>query len=131
MNPPNLFVTAPTRTTLNRYRNPSTGDHASGTSGPFGYALEGSFGTVNTSAGGNTHAIYQCLVGGRDFMTSISANCEGTQFRGLIGYLYDSPPGPENTPVRRCRIAANGEHFDSPTANCEGHIVETILGYST
>jgi subtilisin family serine protease len=119
----------PGRATLNRYRNLSTGDHASATSPPGGYALEGGIGTVNTSAAPGTHPIYQCLVGGRDFMTSLASNCEGTQFIGVIGFLYDSPPGPGNTPVRRCRIGS--EHFDSPTSNCEGQIVEGILGYST
>ena len=125
----NVNVPQPVKATLNRYRNPSTGDHASATSPPAGYALEGSMATVNTGPGAGTHPIYQCLVGGRDYMTSLAANCEGTAFVGVIGYLYDSPPGPGNFPIRRCRIGA--EHFDSPSANCEGQIVEGILGYST
>jgi hypothetical protein len=33
--------------------------------------------------------------------------------------------------IRRCRVAGNGNHFDSATGNCEGQVVEHILGYST
>jgi subtilisin family serine protease len=117
----------PSKLTLNRYLG--GGDHASATSAPPGHVLEGALGTVNTAAGAGTHPIYQCLVGGWDYMTSLASNCEGTTFIGVIGYLYDSPPGGANFPIRRCRIGS--EHFDSATSNCEGQIVEGILGYST
>ncbi len=119
----------PVKLTLNRYR--AGADHASGTSAPAGYALEGALGTVNTVSGAGTHPIYQCRVGGWDYMTSLSPTCEGTTVVGVIGYLYDSPPSAANHPIRRCRVAGNGNHFDSPTSNCEGQIVEGILGYST
>jgi subtilisin family serine protease len=121
----------PGKTWLNRYLN-SRGDHATGISAPFGYVKEGDgFGWVNTAASAGTHPIYQCLVAGRDYMTSTAANCEGTTFIGVIGYMYDSPPTGANQPVRRCRVTATGDHFDSVTSYCEGQIAEGILGYTT
>ncbi|HEY0637794.1 MAG TPA: S8 family peptidase [Pseudonocardiaceae bacterium] len=119
----------PTKATLNRYRAGS--DHASGTSAPAGYALEGSFGTVNTVAGAGTHPIYQCRVAGWDYMTSVAPNCEGTTLVGVIGYLLDAPASGANHAIYRCRVPGNGNHFDSPSSNCEGQVVEGILGYST
>jgi subtilisin family serine protease len=119
----------PAKATLNRYRKGS--DHASGTSAPSGYPLEGALGTVNTTPGPGTHPIYQCLVGGWDFMTSLASNCEGTTVVGVIGYLADAPASSANHPIRRCRVASTGNHFDSASANCEGQIVEGVLGYST
>jgi subtilisin family serine protease len=123
-----LFTTLPppAKATLFRYRSGT--DHASATSTPAGYALEGPLGTVNTAPGAGTHPIYQCRVGGWDYMTSLASNCEGTQVVGVIGYLNDSPGGHA---IYRCRVPGNGNHFDSPAANCEGQIVEGILGYST
>ncbi|GAA1293395.1 S8 family peptidase [Saccharothrix xinjiangensis] len=118
----------PAKATLNRYRRGN--DHASATSAPAGHALEGPIGTVNTAAGAGTHPIYQCLVNGWDYMTSLSANCEGTTVVGVIGYLLDAPASGANHPIRRCLVAGNGNHFDSPSANCEGQVVEGLLGYS-
>jgi len=115
--------------TLNRYVN-SSWDHVSARSAPGGYTLEGPLGNVNTAPAPGTHAIYQCRVGGWDYMTSFAANCEGTAFIGIIGYLYDSQPSPANHPIRRCRTSRY-EHFDSIASNCEGQIFEGILGYST
>ncbi|MFE9747071.1 S8 family peptidase [Saccharothrix saharensis] len=118
----------PGKAALNRYRKGT--DHASGTSAPAGYALEGGIGTVATAAAAGTHPIYQCLVRGWDYMTSLTANCEGTAVVGVIGYLLDAPASGANHPIHRCRVAGNGNHFDSPDANCEGQVVEGVLGYS-
>ncbi|MFZ1249657.1 MAG: PA14 domain-containing protein [Candidatus Saccharimonadales bacterium] len=76
-----------------------------------------------------THALYSCLAWGWDQMVSPDPNCEGQQKVGFIGYAYDTPQANGLTaPIRRCVIGA--DHFISHTDNCEGFIVENILGYA-
>ncbi|QLD25242.1 hypothetical protein HXZ27_14320 [Micromonospora carbonacea subsp. aurantiaca] len=83
---------------------------------------------MHTSAVAGTHALYQCQVGS-DRFTSLSAGCEGKTFLGVIGYVYDAPPAAPSQVFYRCRVRSNGEHFDSPDANCEGQIAEGSHGY--
>ncbi|HEY0698732.1 MAG TPA: S8 family peptidase [Micromonospora sp.] len=104
-------------------------DHVSSTTHPGGsYVAEGSLGKVQTTQVAGTHPLYQCQIGS-DRFTSISANCEGQAFLGVIGYAYDAPPASPNQRLFRCVVSSNGEHFDSPDPNCEGQRVETLLGY--
>jgi subtilisin family serine protease len=93
-----------------------------------GYQREAMLGSVRTSPEAGTRPIYQCLVGGWDYMTSIDSNCEGQRIIGLIGYVYTSPPAGSSQIIYRCRMN-HGDHFDSPSSNCEGQIAEGPIGY--
>ncbi|ROO62361.1 subtilisin family serine protease [Micromonospora sp. Llam0] len=127
-----LFVAqgAPSPTAV-LYRFWNGRDHVSSTDTSFsGYQREGALGTVRTSQVSGTRALYQCRVGGWDYMTSIDANCEGQQVIGRIGYAYTSPPSGSYRTLYRCRMSS-GDHFDSIASNCEGQIVEGRLGYLT
>ncbi|WP_229401416.1 S8 family peptidase [Micromonospora okii] len=105
-------------------------DHVSSTTHPGGgYAAEGSLGRVHTGQVSGTHPLYQCLTGS-DRFTSLQANCEGRVGLGLIGYVYSSPPGAAHSPIYRCLVRSNGEHFDSNDPNCEGQITEGLNGYT-
>ncbi len=111
---------------FNRYR--SSNDHVSARSAPStAYQFEATLGRVQTTQVAGTRPLYQCRVGGWDYMTSLSSTCEGQTVVGTIGYIYSAPPAAANIALRRCRVGA--EHFDSVTTNCEGQIVEGILGY--
>jgi subtilisin family serine protease len=127
---PNLLLSvensAPAGTaTLFRHVNR---DHISTTSHVVpGYQFEGSLGRVLTRQAAGTHALYQCLVSGWDYMTSADPNCEGQTRVGVIGYVYTSPPSVSSLPLYRCLIG--GDHFDSPDRNCEGQIYEHLHGY--
>ncbi|MFY1698150.1 S8 family peptidase [Solwaraspora sp. WMMA2101] len=106
-------------------------DHISSTATSIaGYQREGPLGSVRTSPEAGTRPLYQCLVSGWDYMTSLDSNCEGQRVVGLIGYAYTAPPAGSYLTVRRCRMSS-GDHFDSTTSNCEGQIVEGLLGYLT
>ncbi|WSA12883.1 S8 family peptidase [Micromonospora sp. NBC_01813] len=104
-------------------------DHISSTATSIaGYQREGSLGSVRNSPEAGTRPLYQCLVSGWDYMTSLDSNCEGQRVIGLIGYAYTAPPAGSHYTLRRCRMSS-GDHFDSTTSNCEGQIVEGLLGY--
>lgn len=118
-----------TSTVLGRFYQPSNGDHmAIITSPPAGYGQEQTYGYLLNSQISGTHPLYTCMNAGWDEMTSGASNCEGTAYRGLLGYAYDSAPsGVGSVALRRCTIGA--DHFDSITSNCEGQNVEGIIGY--
>ncbi|MFY1635545.1 S8 family peptidase [Solwaraspora sp. WMMB335] len=127
-----LFVAqgAPSPTAI-LYRFWNGRDHISTTATSVsGYQREGSLGTVRTSQLTGTHALYQCLVGSWDYMTSLDSNCEGQRVVGVIGYAYTSPPAGSYRTLYRCRVSS-GDHFDSSASNCEGQITEGRLGYLT
>jgi subtilisin family serine protease len=105
-------------------------DHVSSTTHPGGaYVAEGSLGRVHTGQVSGTHPLYQCLTGS-DRFTSLQANCEGKVGLGVIGYVYSSPPGEAHSPIYRCRVRSNGEHFDTNDPNCEGQITEGLNGFT-
>ncbi|WBB80420.1 S8 family peptidase [Micromonospora sp. WMMD882] len=112
------------------YRHVNGPDHISSTSVSVGgYVNEGVLGKVRTTSATGTKPIYQCLVAGSDYMTSVDAGCEGQTPAGLIGYVYDSPPAQPHQAFYRCLVINAGDHFDSPDANCEGQITESLMGY--
>ncbi|WP_432904179.1 S8 family peptidase [Micromonospora matsumotoense] len=104
-------------------------DHVSSTTHPGGsYQAEGSLGKVLTAQLAGSHPLYQCQVG-NDRFTSVSANCEGRTFLGVIGYAYDSPPAAPYQLLYRCITRGGADHFDSPDPNCEGQNSEGTQGY--
>ncbi|MEU7978538.1 hypothetical protein AB0B63_08405 [Micromonospora sp. NPDC049081] len=122
-NPP-----SPGTATLTRYFWPGR-DHVSSATYPGGsYQAEGSLGKVLTAQVAGSHPLYQCQIN-NDRFTSVSANCEGRTFLGVIGYAYDGPPAAAHLLLYRC-ITSNGvDHFDSPDPNCEGQNSEGTQGY--
>ena len=117
--------------TLGRYNN-GTNDHLTLTWGvPNSYYLESSLGGVyKTGAVAGTKPLYACRVNS-DTFTSPDAGCEGQSILGRIGWVYNSPQAwPATVPVVRCTTNGEGEHFDSPDFNCEGHHPESVLGYA-
>jgi len=83
------------------------------------------FRATSTSSTG-LRPIYNCRVAGADAMLSGDAACEGVAIIGLVGYVFSASPG---IAFYRCRTGT-GEHFVSMSPNCEGTIVEFVLGYS-
>ncbi|WP_285788217.1 S8 family peptidase [Micromonospora sp. NBRC 101691] len=131
---PNRLLHVPSGTvtpgTATIYRHVNGPDHVSSTSlSVGGYTREGPLGKVHNTAVAGTKPIYQCVVGGWDYMTSVDSNCEGQGRAGLIGYVYDSPPSQPHQAFYRCLVRSNADHFDSTDANCEGQIVEGLTGY--
>ncbi|MBB5867296.1 subtilisin family serine protease [Allocatelliglobosispora scoriae] len=117
-----------TTVTLNRYWW-SGRDHISTTTFPGGsYQFEGSLGQLFTGPVAGTHALYSCKIN-NDTFTSLSANCEGRVYLGLLGYAYDGPPAGGSRVLFRCVARGSGEHFDSSDPNCEGQGSEGPLGY--
>jgi serine/threonine protein kinase len=126
---PSATPDPPPTVTLHRYYNGT--DHASLVGGPpsSSYHAENDIGVIYATGDvPGTHPLYACWLGSDEF-TSTSANCEGQEVIGQLGWVYDSAPGnPRTVPVMRCKIG--GEHFDSPRRDCEGQTVEGLLGYA-
>nr|MDT0667326.1 S8 family peptidase [Micromonospora sp. DSM 115978] len=104
-------------------------DHASLTSDPGGgYWVEHTLGYLYTSGDATgTRPVYTCLAGGTESFTSLSATCEGQPIGGQLGWLYASKPAEIATrPVYRCMIG--NDHFDSGASDCEGQVVESLIG---
>ena len=102
----------------------------------WGYHAESSVLLYSQPYGGSggtpapTRPIYRCYIWGWDHMTTTSANCEGASgtLESLLGYALTSPRS-GHVAWYRCRIAGGSEHFTSLSSNCEGHVVEGVLGY--
>jgi hypothetical protein len=98
-----------------------------------GYSAEGTLGfALSTEVDGATTPLYECLVGGWDYMTSVFSNCEGTTMIGRLGYIFPAsdsgtPYGLSEVQLFRCRAGA--DHFDSTSSDCEGQKVDGSLGY--
>lgn len=86
--------------------------------------------TAASTAPSGTQALYSCALTSGD-MTSLQSNCEGTGVTGvLLGYVWTTAPaGQASQLVYRCSQPANGDHFDSFQANCEGQHTDLALGY--
>ena len=97
---------------------------------PTGYFAEGTIGGDLSLVGGpGLHPLFACKVGG-DTFTSIQSNCEGQAGIGVLGFAYDAQQSvPVTRQLFRCTVSANGEHFDSIDAACEGQHVEYSLGW--
>ncbi|MGI5292114.1 LamG-like jellyroll fold domain-containing protein [Nonomuraea polychroma] len=112
------------------------GDHRSGNGPmPVEYRKEHTLGFYPPAGTPGTHMLYSCaaLTGTGSFnaFTSRQPECEGHKSLGPLGPVYTSPPsGIATRKVTRCRLGEGWqEHFDSLTADCEGHTVEGELGY--
>jgi peptidoglycan hydrolase-like protein with peptidoglycan-binding domain/beta-N-acetylglucosaminidase len=106
-----------------------------------GYSAEGTLGYAFTSpADGATQPLYECFIGGWDYMTSTSLTCEGQGVTGqLLGYVFpkkvDATGGVVAGPsadlptvqLKRCMIRA--DHFDSTQSNCEEQTAGGVLAY--
>ncbi|MFF5718279.1 hypothetical protein [Streptomyces buecherae] len=116
---------------LDRYL--SRTDHRSTVWGaPAGYRLEGSLGGLYTAPVQGAHALYSCADRG-DHYVSTQANCEGSgyTFVGRLGWAYSTPPaGVATLPLYRCLTRPDRQHFETNDANCEGQIVEGLLGHT-
>ncbi|ONH59845.1 hypothetical protein CcI49_13995 [Frankia sp. CcI49] len=119
---------APATVALVRYYNGA--DHTVLTGpAPAGYWAESTLGSIYQSGDvPGTYPLYACLIGSDSF-TSGSANCEGQQVVGVLGWVLNAQPAtPATRVIIRCRTSA-GEHFVSPDAACEGQTVEGAQGY--
>lgn len=106
------------------------GDHWSSVGGvPAGYRAEGRIGVLSLVERPDTRALYACL-DGVDAFSSLSADCEGARQVRLLGWIRTRAlPDETGYELRRCRVTATGERFDSTDASCEGQSVDTTLGY--
>ncbi|MCK9901816.1 serine/threonine protein kinase [Frankia sp. Cpl3] len=119
---------SPATVALVRYYNGA--DHTALTGpAPGGYWAESVLGSVYQSGDvPGTHPLYACWIGANSF-TSGSADCEGQQVAGVLGWVYASQPAaPATRAIIRCRTGG-GDHFVSPDSACEGQIVEGLQGY--
>lgn len=127
-----LGYLARVQSALNRYTNARGGGDHIVTAGavPASSALEQTLGFMLDHAGAGRHPLYSCAVGSDQFL-SPDATCEHQQVVGLEGWAYDNPPAvwPKVTPIYRCTVSANGEHFVSRDPRCEGQHTEGLLGY--
>jgi len=114
-------------TTLTRGYTASRGHWASSRILPSGFATERTWRLLREPAA-DTVPLYECQVGGHNLLTR-EAGCEGLRPLGPVGYARTSP-SPGSTPIYRCYIPGNGDHFISPDPNCEGQRTEQLLGHS-
>lgn len=136
------------RATIMRYNINAIPDHAAvyqeytiGT-WPFqstvGNAYEGMLGDALTGTAASTpgtHVIYECLRNSNDFFTTGNSNCEGYgagAIKSKLGALYDTRNSIATVPVYRCSRPqfSNGDHFDSNDPNCEGQMLDGLLGWA-
>jgi hypothetical protein len=95
-----------------------------------GFRYERTLGYLLPSGGPDRSPIYACVVAanGDRFLTSDSG-CEGQGTGQLQGYVWTTPPAsPRTVPLNRCK-QANGFHFSSESADCEGNALEGTLGW--
>jgi RHS repeat-associated protein len=109
------------------YRYVTSGDHVAAiTPPPPGSVDEGILGYLSTVQVPASHLVYSCKAGSDEFTSSVS-NCEGQQFIGQLGYIYETAPsGVPSVGLYRCTA---GDHFDSLVSNCEGQHLESLMGY--
>jgi hypothetical protein len=133
---PSPVLYLPGLTALQRWINPSSGDHWEATetgSAGTGYSFESSEGqlTAFTSAQpANTSVLYSCVLPGPEEMTTLSSTCGVPGVTATpLGYIWNSasvaPPG--SAQLFRC--LSGSEHFDSLSTSCEGGLVDSSLGW--
>ena len=114
---------------LHRYFSDSAGTHWV-TTRPVGgdYRYELSLGYLQTTAGADRSALYDCLSGANDHFLSKDPGCEGRTRTGLVGWIEEGRPAAPSAALYRCLRPGAG-HFASGDAGCEGQTVEGRLGY--
>lgn len=79
----------------------------------------------------NTQLVFECRVGGANGSHTIispSPDCENQFNMGPMGYVYKTQVA-GTSPIYRCFVPSNGDHFISPDPNCEGAKRESLVGY--
>lgn len=117
-------------TRLRRSNHPTRGHWASTRIAPPGFTMETSWRLWRDSHP-DTTLLFECRVGNvatsHNLLTR-DPRCEGLQPMGPVGYIQNNPTAGA-TALYRCRVAGNGDHFVSNAANCEGQVMEQLLGY--
>jgi cysteine-rich repeat protein len=112
---------------LTRSSHPQRGHWASSRVAPAGFVKEQSWRLLRNPAAG-TQLLYECRVGEHNLLTP-DVQCEGQHPLGPVGYAWTSQ-APGTVALYRCRVGATAkDHFVSTAANCEGQVVESMLGY--
>jgi hypothetical protein len=112
---------------LRRGYDPGRGHWASSRLLPPGFTEEQTWLLLRNEVPGTT-LLFECEVGGHNLLTDRS-DCEGQQPMGPVGYVHDAEQ-PGTVPLFRCRIGTGRDHFVSSHAECEGQVVERLLGYA-
>lgn len=112
-------------TTLTRGYHAGRGHWASSRLLPSGFVAENNWRLFREPTAG-TVPLYECQVGAHNLLTK-DAGCEGLRALGPVGYVRTAPG---TTPIYRCYLPGNGDHFISPDPNCEGQRTEQLLDYS-
>lgn len=74
--------------------------------------------------------VYRKFKAGDHFLTRMAQEAPGYKLEGVAFYLYDRPFAPNMTALYRCITRGKSQdHFTSAAANCEGSLVEGVLGY--
>lgn len=125
------------RVALTRYYNAGIVDHWVTTAlptnvGSTAYTMESTLGYLYTSSSQSGMTFLQDCWSpiAQDHMVSGNCAAEGYQYLRTLGYLWTTQK-PATVPIYRCYWLRNGSanHFVSLNANCEGLMIEGLLGY--
>ncbi|WP_117209126.1 hypothetical protein [Allorhizocola rhizosphaerae] len=129
-------ATAPGTTALIRYLD-GTGHHrvtVGAVQEPGVYPQFGGVWGLLTAEQPGTHPLYECRQGVRDYFVSRDRGCGGRSVALVrtLGWIYESRPAQDSTPLYRCALPAIADHFVSILADCEtpDAVQEGLLGYA-
>ncbi|MFF5051696.1 hypothetical protein ACFY1S_00700 [Micromonospora sp. NPDC000663] len=81
-----------------------------------------------------TRPLYECRAGTADYFVSIDPRCDdrGNAILRTLGWIYESPPAQDSTPLYRCALPKAASHFVSILASCEtpDAVQQGLLGYA-
>ena len=83
--------------------------------------------------GRNRRPLFACATSRGDNFLSLESNCEGQNVIAQLGYIAQSPEGPDTQPVYRCFNGKLADHIATKDQNecaASRYAVELTLGYT-